>query len=174
MSTVTPRRKKRKKRKPKPGCVPVKAKRKRKKKHHAAVPHSAAVKHKKKRRKRRTCKKPPKLRPQSTHPAPAKPADGGSPAPGPAPVVPQPPAPTGPLHQIVSPIGVYQGAFGREQAKRLLFRAGFGPRPGDIDRLVALGLEGAVLSLTRPVGSAPMTGPEPTVDGAPLLPLDTR
>jgi hypothetical protein len=173
VSAATPTRKKRKKRKPKPGCAPVTAKRKRKKKHHAAAPHAAAVKRKKTRRKRRTCTKPPKLRPQSTHPAPAKPADGGSPAPGPAPAVPQPPAPTGPLHQIVSPIGVYQGDFGREQAKRLLFRAGFGPRPGDVDRLVALGLEGAVLSLTRPAGTAPMTGPEPTVDGAPLSPLDT-
>ena len=34
-------------------------------------------------------------------------------------------------------------------------------------------LEEAVLSLTRPTGTAPMTGDEPMVDGAPLSPLDT-
>jgi hypothetical protein len=169
VSVAKPRRK-RKKRKPKPGCTPVKPARKRKKKHHAA--HPAAAKKKKHRRKRRkSCKKPPKLRPLGTQPAPAMPADGGAPAPGPAPAVPAPPAP--PPRKIVSPIAVYQGTFGRHQAERLLFRAGFGPRPGDVDRLVSLGLEEAVVSLTRPTGAAPMYGPAPTVDGAPLSALDT-
>lgn len=45
---------------------------------------------------------------------------------------------------------MYQGPFGREQAERLLWRAGFGPRPGEADALVKLGLDGAVRSLTRP------------------------
>ena len=42
-----------------------------------------------------------------------------------------------------------------------------------MDRLVAMGLDAAVFSLTRPSGAAPMAGPEPTVDGVPLSPLDT-
>ena len=169
-----PGRKKRKKRKLKPGCAPVKHKRKRKKKkHHAAAAYVAATKKKRKKRKRRkSCKKKPRLRPQTTHPAPPVPADGGNPAPGPAPPVPPPPPPPR-LKTISSPIGVYQGDFGHAQAERLLFRAGFGPRPGDLERLVALGFEGAVLSLTRPSGTAPMSGPAPTVDGAALSPLDT-
>jgi hypothetical protein len=172
--TVAKPKRKRKKRKLKPGCAPVKPKRKRKKKHHAATKsaHLAATKKKKAKRKRRkACKKPPKLRPGGTNPATRMPADGGSPAPGPAPAVPPPPAP--PQHEISSPIPMYAGAFGRDQAERLLFRAGFGPRQGDVERLVALGLEGAVVSLTRPVGEAPLIGSEPTVDGAPLSPLDT-
>ncbi len=36
-----------------------------------------------------------------------------------------------------------------------------------------MGLDAAVFSLTRPSGAAPMAGPEPTVDGRPLSPLDT-
>ena len=47
------------------------------------------------------------------------------------------------------------------------------PRPGDVARVAAMDLEEAVLSLTRPTGTAPMTGDAPTVDGAPLSPLDT-
>ena len=38
--------------------------------------------------------------------------------------------------------------------------------------LAALGLEKAVLSLTRPTGAAPMDGPAPTDDGDPLAPYD--
>jgi uncharacterized protein (DUF1800 family) len=45
---------------------------------------------------------------------------------------------------------VYRGPFARAQAERLLWRAGFGPRRGEADRLARLGLEGAVRSLTRP------------------------
>ena len=39
---------------------------------------------------------------------------------------------------------VYRGHFGKPQAERLLWRAGFGPRPGEAERLAKLGLEGAV------------------------------
>jgi uncharacterized protein (DUF1800 family) len=161
------------KRKRKPGCTPAKPKRKRAAKtHHAKATAHAAAKRRAKRKPR--CKKKPRLRPQATHPAPARPAAGPVPAAGPAPPIPAPPPPPGrSLHQINSPIGVYEGAFGRRQAERLLWRAGFGPRAGDVDRLAAMDLEGAVLSLTRPTGTAPMTGDEPTVDGAPLSPLDT-
>ncbi len=111
-----------------------------------------------------------KPQPSGTHPAPALPA-APAPAPGPAPV--RPGASRARAGPAASPIAVYQGTFGPRQAERLLWRAGFGPRPGDVDRLAAMGLDAAVLSLTRPSGTAPMDGPEPTVDGAPLSPLDT-
>jgi hypothetical protein len=40
--------------------------------------------------------------------------------------------------------------FGEEQAERLLWRAGFGPAPGQAAKLATLGLDGAVDSLTHP------------------------
>jgi hypothetical protein len=49
----------------------------------------------------------------------------------------------------------HRGRFGAEQARRLLWRAGFGPRPGQAERLARLGLDGAVHSLTRPAASRP-------------------
>jgi uncharacterized protein (DUF1800 family) len=67
---------------------------------------------------------------------------------------------------------VYGGEFGVRQAERLLWRAGFGPRPGDLEALAERGLHGAVLSLTRP-GPEQLEGPAPTVDGAPLDPDNT-
>ncbi len=66
----------------------------------------------------------------------------------------------------------YRGPFKEEQADRLLWRAGFGPRPGQAARLASLGLDGAVKSLTRPKSRA-LTGPKPTDEkGRPLAPLD--
>ena len=58
---------------------------------------------------------------------------------------------------------VYRGRFGKPQAERLLWRAGFGPRPGEAERLAKLGLDGAVQSLTRP-GRERLTGPRPHDD----------
>jgi hypothetical protein len=70
--------------------------------------------------------------------------------------------------------GVYSGQFGRVQAKRLLDRAGFGPKPGQALDVAALGLQGAVYSLTRPSGSAGLTGPAPVDgDGLPIAPTDS-
>ena len=57
---------------------------------------------------------------------------------------------------------VYRGRFGREQAERLLWRAGFGPRPGDVDAVVARGLDATVHSLVYPGGTATLNGPDPT------------
>ena len=83
-----------------------------------------------------------------------------APAPAAAPSDPRPP-------------GTYQGAFGHAQAVRLLQRAGFGPAPGQADQLVSLGLLGAVQSLTRPSGTAHLSGPSPRDDdGNPLAPAD--
>jgi len=66
----------------------------------------------------------------------------------------------------------YRGRFGRAQAERLLWRAGFGPRPGEADKLAALGLHAAVRSLTRP-GPERLSGPKPHDDEKrPLAPYD--
>ncbi len=47
-------------------------------------------------------------------------------------------------------VPVYRGRFGPEQAERLLWRAGFGPRKGEARALSRLGLDDAVRSLTHP------------------------
>ena len=63
--------------------------------------------------------------------------------------------------------------FGPLEAERLLWRAGFGPRAGDVQRLVDLGLDGAVRSLVYPEGSPQFTGPSPRdEDGNALAPYD--
>jgi uncharacterized protein (DUF1800 family) len=69
-------------------------------------------------------------------------------------------------------VPVYSGAFGRRQAERLLWRAGFGPAPGQAEALAALGVSAAVRSLTRPAGAEVLTGPEPR--GAGDVPLSPR
>jgi uncharacterized protein (DUF1800 family) len=72
-----------------------------------------------------------------------------------------------------SPIAVYQGPFGEHQAARLLWRAGFGPHPGQARRLAGLGLEHAVRSLTRPSAPARLIGRPPhNAQGAPLDPIN--
>src|SRR5579859_3620262 len=72
-----------------------------------------------------------------------------------------------------SPIAGYRGPFTERQATRLLWRAGFGPRPGEARALAARGLDGAVASLTRPAGRARLSGPPPhDATGAPLDPIN--
>jgi len=67
---------------------------------------------------------------------------------------------------------VYRGPFGKPQAERLLWRAGFGPRPGEAERLARLGLHGAVESLVAP-GRDRLKGPRAHDDrGRALAPLD--
>ncbi|HZQ16387.1 MAG TPA: DUF1800 domain-containing protein [Gaiellaceae bacterium] len=67
---------------------------------------------------------------------------------------------------------VYRGEFGKPQAERLLWRAGFGPRPGEAEELAKLGLEGAVHRLTNP-GFEKLVGPKPhDAKGRPLAPYD--
>jgi uncharacterized protein (DUF1800 family) len=70
-------------------------------------------------------------------------------------------------------VPVYHGKFGPKQAERLLWRAGFGPRPGEDRKLARKGLKRAVYSLTRPKGKAKLIGRPPRVDdGLPLAPGD--
>jgi uncharacterized protein (DUF1800 family) len=71
-------------------------------------------------------------------------------------------------------VPVYRGNFGERQAERLLWRAGFGPKPGEAARLARhFNLNGAVHSLTRPKGKARLKGPDPVdEDGLPIAPFD--
>jgi uncharacterized protein (DUF1800 family) len=72
-----------------------------------------------------------------------------------------------------SPIAVRTGRFTEADATRLLWRAGFGPKPGEARRLAALGLDGAVASLTRPHGPAQLIGRSPrNSKGQPLDPFN--
>jgi len=67
----------------------------------------------------------------------------------------------------------YSGKFGAAQAERLLWRAAFGPRPGEAKDLAKLGLAKAVHSLTRTSGAPKLSGPEPRdQDGYPIAPFD--
>src|SRR5919197_4029659 len=69
-------------------------------------------------------------------------------------------------------VPVYRGRFGKPQAERLLWRAGFGPRKVEAEKLAKLGLEGAVHKLTNP-GRERLRGPRPHDDeGRPLAPND--
>ena len=59
------------------------------------------------------------------------------------------------------------------QTQRLLWRAGFGPTPGQAEALAGQPLQGVVFGLTRPSGAAMLTGAEPTdEEGDPLDPDD--
>jgi Protein of unknown function (DUF1800) len=67
---------------------------------------------------------------------------------------------------------VYSGRFATEQAERLLWRAGFGPRRGEAAKLAQHGLRACVLSLTRPHSRA-LDGPAPRLqNGEPIAPYD--
>ena len=58
-------------------------------------------------------------------------------------------------------------------AQRLLWRAGFGPRPGEAAALAGQALQQVVYGLTRPTGPAVLSGPEPVDDeGNPLDPVN--
>jgi uncharacterized protein (DUF1800 family) len=72
----------------------------------------------------------------------------------------------------VSRVPRYRGPFGPEQARRLLWRAGFGPRRGEAEKLAKHGLDHAVHSLTHP-HSRRLKGPRPhDEDNHPLAPRD--
>ncbi|MEA2479732.1 MAG: hypothetical protein QOJ07_1654, partial [Thermoleophilaceae bacterium] len=80
-----------------------------------------------------------------------------------------PPAPTNKQPPFVAP----QHQLTERQAERLLWRAGFGPAPGQAAVVATKSLEDVVLGLTRPSGTAHLVGPEPhDDDGYALSPLD--
>src|SRR4029077_4145563 len=72
----------------------------------------------------------------------------------------------------VEGVPVWRGKFDVAQAERLLWRAWFGPRPGEAQKLARLGLEGAVHKLTHP-GRENLVGHRPHDEkGRPLAPYD--
>lgn len=70
-----------------------------------------------------------------------------------------PSAPPAPSHTPVPALG--SPPITLQHAHRLLWRAGFGPTPGQVETLVGQPLEQVVFSLTRPSGPATLNGPEP-------------
>jgi hypothetical protein len=83
-----------------------------------------------------------------------------------APASPPAPSPT-PVPALGSP------PISLAQAHRLLWRAGFGPSPGQAEALVGEPLEQVVLGLTRPSGAATLAGPAPVdEEGNPLDPAN--
>ena len=105
----------------------------------------------------------------STPPRPSTPPAPASP---PSPAGPTPKPPSGAGGTVSSPVARYSGPFGVRQAERLLWRAGCGPSPGHAQALARMGLDGAILALTRPVGAATLTGAEPTDGRRALEPRD--
>jgi Protein of unknown function (DUF1800) len=90
----------------------------------------------------------------------------GAPAAPPIPV--DPPAPSS---AAVPAVGA---SITLAQVRRLLWRAGFGPTPGQAEGLAGQPVEAVVQSLTRPSGAAVLHGPAPTDDeGNALSPADS-
>jgi hypothetical protein len=82
------------------------------------------------------------------------------------PVSPPAPSPT-PAPTVSSP------AMTLPQVQRLLWRAGFGPTPGQAQSLVGQPLQQVVFGMTRPSGAATLSGPEPVdEEGYPLDPAN--
>jgi hypothetical protein len=108
--------------------------------------------------------------PVASQPAGPSPQPAGPSSHPPSP--PPPPPPPGPDPGPPVPgVPVYSGPFGPRQAERLLWRAGFGPAPGQAGALSGMGMAGAVRSLTRPQVEEVLTGPEPRGAGdVPLSP----
>jgi Protein of unknown function (DUF1800) len=105
-----------------------------------------------------------KKKPSPTGPVAAPPAT--TPSPDAFPTAPTAPATPG--------LAAYGGVWGPEQATRLLFRAGFGPTPGQAEEFARLGLRASVERLLNP-GGAERIGPAPTgsyLVGGELAPAD--
>ncbi len=87
------------------------------------------------------------------------------------PGAPLPTAPSTPPPSSGAPVESLGAPITQAQAQRLLWRAGFGPAPGEVQGLVGQPLRQVVYGLTRPSGAATLSGPEPTdEEGHPLAP----
>jgi hypothetical protein len=116
--------------------------------------HDKHRKHHKRRRHRKPAHRPAIAQPHGTLGTilPVAPASPPSSSPAPVPSIGSPPITL-------------------DQAYRLLWRAGFGPAPGQAESLVGQPLEEVVFSLTRPSGPATLSGREPVnEEGEPLDP----
>ncbi len=130
---------------------------KQRERHHEKQTHGKHAKHHKRRRKHKPHKHVRRdvAKPRGTLPIPLPSAPASPPAPSPAPV-----------ESLGAPISL-------AQARRLLWRAGFGPTAGQAEALVGQPLQQVVYGLTRPSAAATLTGPEPVdEDGNPLDPYD--
>ncbi len=107
--------------------------------------------------------------------APSATAPVAAPVPAGLPGAPLPPAiPTNPPSPANVPAPALAAQLTLAQARRLLWRAGFGPAPGQAEALVGQPIEAVVQGLTRPSGSATLHGPAPTDDeGNALAPADS-
>jgi uncharacterized protein (DUF1800 family) len=124
-------------------------------KHRETLSKHHKRKHRKKHKKRRKHLKP------VTHASglPGAPAAPAIPVEAPPPSSAPPPAQSAPISLA--------------QARRLLWRAGFGPKPGEAEALAGQPTQQVVYSLTRPSGAAVLNGPEPTdEEGNALAPAD--
>jgi hypothetical protein len=125
---------------------------------HKSHKHSPHAKHHHKSRRHKRSKHKHHRR----HPSLSQGAPGATLAPRPA-----PPAPSS------APPPTFVQRASAAQVRRLLWRAGFGPTPGQATALVGQPLSQLVYGLTRPTGQAQLTGPAPTDDeGHPLAPAD--
>jgi hypothetical protein len=85
-----------------------------------------------------------------------------------------PTAPATPPAPSNAPAASLGGPLSEAGAQRLLWRAGFGPKPGEAQALAGQPLQQVVYGLTRPAGEAVLSGPAPVNDkGEPLEPLHT-
>jgi uncharacterized protein (DUF1800 family) len=130
-------------------------------------------------KKKVVARKPPIAVAPVTPPVMPAPVTGGTTVPPPTPAAPpvttppQPPPAPPPVEPPTAPdLPVYGGTFGVAEAQRLLWRAGFGPRPGEAEAVAQRGVLAAVRSLTRPAGTATLSGPAPAANAAPIAPLD--
>ncbi len=136
---------------------------------HAHGKGRAHDKHRRKHHRRRHHRHKHHAAAHPTAPAPgAVGASAGLPgAPAPPAILTDPPAPSSvPAPAVSAPITL-------AQARRLLWRAGFGPTPGQAEALAGQPVEAAVQGLTRPSGAPTLHGPPPTDDeGDALAPAD--
>ena len=140
--------------------------RKRKAKKKAAPKH--CKKNQVRRRKKCVKRKVVKKTPVVVRVPPGTPSPAAPPVTTPLTPLPQPPAQPPPAPDPL----LYAGTFGAAQAERLLWRAGFGPKAGDIAAATARGLDATVDLLTSPQGTPAMIGPAPTDNGNPIAPED--
>jgi hypothetical protein len=83
-----------------------------------------------------------------------------------------PAAPVNPPPPSSQPPPAAPAILSAQGARRLLWRAGFGPRPGEAQALAGRSLQEVVYGFTRPSGVATLSGPAPVnEEGKPLDPL---
>jgi hypothetical protein len=117
-----------------------------------------------------------KPRPKPTSSSAVKPTKKPVPKPAPRASVPKPAKPPATPYQPPvdnAPIPVFSEPTTVAHMRRLLWRAGFGPAPGQAEALAGQPLTQVIYGLTRPAGPANLIGPEPVDQhGAPLAPAD--